>query len=184
MAYELELKNNTVGTLTDIEIFDTLPEGFRYQKKSSHLDGNSFDDPRVGSTGRQLTFDIGSLAPSQVITLRYVVEVTVKAGTGLAMNVAQAKNDTISSNSPKAFVLVEQPFFNDRAFLMGRVLAGACGDQDALALEGVRIYMEDGTSVVTDRHGRWHIEGVLPGTHVLQLDTVTLGPRYKLQQCP
>jgi hypothetical protein len=34
--------------------------------------------------------------------------------------------------------------------------------------------LEDGSYAVTDRDGRYHFEGVMPGTHVVQLDDMTL----------
>jgi uncharacterized repeat protein (TIGR01451 family) len=41
----------------------------------------------------------------------------------------------------------------------------------------VRVYLEDGRYAVTDAGGRFHFEGLKPGTHVAQLDTTTV-PDY------
>lgn len=183
LAYELYLENTGDAQLNNVEIIDQLPEGFRYQKKSSKLDGQSAQDPLVSPGGQELTFPVTSLAVGESVSVRYVVEVTVASNTGKAINYARAYSGALRSNQANATVLVEQPFFNDRAFLLGRVMVGSCGEGDAPGLEGVRLYLEDGTNVVTDKHGRWHIEGVMPGTHVLQVDTLTLGPRYRLQKC-
>ena len=38
----------------------------------------------------------------------------------------------------------------------------------------MRVYLEDGRYAVTDDEGKYHFEGVTPGSHVVQLDTVTL----------
>ena len=43
--------------------------------------------------------------------------------------------------------------------------------------------MEDGTSVITDSQGRWHIEGVEPGTHVLQIDLDSLPNSHRVIAC-
>jgi len=183
VAYDLRLENTGSALLSDVEILDTLPKGFRYQKDSSRLNGEELNNPIIDGAGRVLNFSVGDLAAGEVVSLRYVVEVTVAAKVGEAINIAQAQSGSANSNIAKAVVSVEQPFFNDRAFLLGRVIAGNCGDDSGQGLAGVRIYMEDGTSVVTDDKGRWHVEGVMTGTHVLQLDTTTLAPRYNLQQC-
>jgi hypothetical protein len=44
---------------------------------------------------------------------------------------------------------------------------------------GVRIYLEDGESVVTDSTGRYDFPGVGPGMHDLRLDTASLPPGAK-----
>ncbi|MCC1496381.1 OmpA family protein [Alcanivorax sp. 1008] len=183
LAYDVNVENISIAPALSTQVIDSLPAGFRYQPGSLRIDGIAVADPAIDPSGSQLTIDVGNIAPGASRTVRYVTEVTVAARAGRAANLAQATAGIMRSNMAKAEVLVERPFFNDRAFLMGRVIAGSCGEQDAPGLEGVRIYMEDGTSVITDKHGRWHIEGVTPGTHVLQLDTITLGPRHTLSQC-
>ncbi|MBI4746134.1 MAG: OmpA family protein [Deltaproteobacteria bacterium] len=50
-------------------------------------------------------------------------------------------------------------------------------------VEGVRIYLEDGTYTVTDKKGMYHFEGVKPGTHVVQLDLETIPDDYELVSC-
>ena len=56
------------------------------------------------------------------------------------------------------------------------MIDGGCGVDPAKrpGLAGVRIMMEDGSYAVTDRDGRYHFEGVRPGTHVVQMDAMTL----------
>jgi hypothetical protein len=60
--------------------------------------------------------------------------------------------------------------------IIGRVIDGGCSVDPAKApgIAGVRIMLEDGSYAVTDRDGRYHFEGVLPGTHVVQLDDNSL----------
>lgn len=182
IAYDLSLTNQGDNFISAIHIDDYLPHGFRYQNKSARLEGTAIT-PDISADGSTLTLPIGGLAKGQSVRLRYVVEVSAQAKTGKAINTAVAKTTSLQSNQANALVTVENPFFNDKAFLIGRVIAGMCGEDNAPGLEGVRLYMEDGTNVITDKHGRWHIEGVTPGTHVLQLDTDTLSPRYQLRQC-
>ena len=60
--------------------------------------------------------------------------------------------------------------------IIGRVTDGGCaaGPKPRAGVAGVRIMLEDGSYAVTDRDGRYHFEGVMPGTHVVQLDDMTL----------
>ena len=60
--------------------------------------------------------------------------------------------------------------------IIGRVTEGNCGDPAShrKGIAGIRLLMEDGTFVVTDRDGLYHIEGVRPGRHVVQIDTASV----------
>ena len=43
--------------------------------------------------------------------------------------------------------------------------------------------METGRSILSDQDGFWHMEGVTPGSHVLQLDEESLSPEYEPLVC-
>ena len=95
--------------------------------------------------------------------------------TGNAINraIANANGGALSSNQATASVRIKQDFVRTRNILMGRVIADECDAPDsdnARGLAGVRIYLENGTYVVTDEQGMFHIEGVKPGSHVVQMD--------------
>ena len=47
----------------------------------------------------------------------------------------------------------------------------------------MRVLLEDGTYVVTDVDGKYHIEGVEPGTHVVQLDVATMPETHEVISC-
>lgn len=182
LKYQLTLENVGQSAMAAVEIIDLLPAGFRYQARSARLD-NTPIDPFVSPTARELTFTLGTLPAGGTATITYVVEVTALAKPGKAVNSAVAHSGNMASSPANASVLVEQPLNKDRAFLMGRVIDGECGDDTAPGLKGVRIYMEDGTNVVTDAKGRWSLPGVIAGLHVLQVDSITLRPNYRLRSC-
>ncbi|MEM7611733.1 MAG: OmpA family protein, partial [Pseudomonadota bacterium] len=48
---------------------------------------------------------------------------------------------------------------------------------------GVRVFMEDGRFAVTDEGGRFHLEGLQPGRHVVQLDNLTVPDWLELVPC-
>ena len=48
---------------------------------------------------------------------------------------------------------------------------------------GVRVYLEDGRYAVTDDEGKYHFEGVTPGSHVVQIDTITLPEQLEPLRC-
>ncbi len=173
------------GAVRNVTLNDRLPQGFRYRKGSASLDGSKIPDPAVSPDGRTLTFSLGDIPAGERREIRYVAEVAAGARLGRAVNSAAAvAAGGITSNVAEAAVRVEDAFFRNHAFIAGRVLAGVCDpDQETVGLPGVRIYLEDGSFVVTDEKGMYHFEGVRPGTRVVQLDLHTLPPWYEAVDC-
>ncbi|MDY7098729.1 MAG: hypothetical protein SXU28_11375, partial [Pseudomonadota bacterium] len=48
---------------------------------------------------------------------------------------------------------------------------------------GVRVMLEDGSFAITDADGRYHFEGVVPGTHVVAVSRMTLPEGAELVDC-
>ena len=110
-------------------------------------------------------------------TIKYVVEVSSGTRPGMSVNTAEALSAGVTSNTARAKVKITEDLLRSQTIIMGRVMSGPCGEENKDALTGVkdaRIYLEDGTYVITDEDGRYHIEGVRPGAHVVQLDKDTL----------
>ena len=188
LQYRLELSNNSGVLASGTQIVDTLPVGLRYQSGSTSIDGNASADPAISADGRTLTFSTGNLADTAVIDIRYVVEVAIAADTGDAVNraIANANGGALISNEGSASVRIKHDFVRNRNVLMGRVIVDECAapdSKDASGLAGVRIYLENGTYVVTDEQGMFHIEGVRPGSHVVQMDLDTLSSHYEPVIC-
>ena len=188
LSYQLLLQNPAaVVTATGISITDELPPGFRYKQYSTKRNGVDAPDPAISPDGRTLTFLLGELAPKSGATLRYVVEIGVGARLGIATNRASGRSsDGTTSNQATAAVQVRSDFMNIRSFILGEVLAGAChapaGEKPA-GVAGIRIFLEDGTYVVTDSNGMYHFEGIKPGSHVVQMDPVSMPEKYEILSC-
>jgi len=185
LAYELDIQNNEkLVAISGVAITDTLPLGFRFRKGSVRINGTVAPDPAISADGRTLTFNVGDLAPLAVAAVRYVVEVAAGAKIGIATNLATARSGSgIASNLAKASVQVKSDFLSSRSILMGRVGRGPCNLDWDEGVEGVRIYMEDGTFVNTDKRGMFHFEGMTPGTHVVQLDLDSLPEGFEVYNC-
>jgi|GEM_PF-2460779 len=52
-----------------------------------------------------------------------------------------------------------------------------------VGLSGIRVLLEDGSYVVTDKEGKFHFSGLEPGSHVIQVDTETLPADTELFYC-
>ncbi len=181
LEYVVTVKNVGQQVLSQVRLQDTLPLGFHYVAGTSRLDGTLLADP-VGGAGPRLAWPVADSLPAAALrTLRYRVRVGTGAMQGDAVNRAQATAlapEAVTSNLATAKVKVEAGVFSDRGFVMGTVYvdcnADGRKDVDEPGVPGVRLWMEDGTSVVTDSAGRYSLYGLRARTHVLKLDPMTL----------
>jgi len=185
LPYTLGIVNTSPTAVAGAKIADVLPLGFRYMPGSARLNGATLADPTLSGNGQTLTFSIGNLAVNGKAILRYVAQVTAGAQTGAAENIAYATGG-LKSNTARASVNVREDLMHSRAILMGRVVIGSCDSQvenDENGLANARIVLEDGTIILTDEHGRWHADNIVPGTHVVQLDLASLPPDVEVLTC-
>jgi uncharacterized repeat protein (TIGR01451 family) len=185
VLYELTVENTSrVGAFRNLRIEDRLPVGLRFRAGSARRDGATVADPALSADGRTMTFDVGTLTAGQRARIRYVVEVTVAARGPELVNTAIARAPGGSaSNEARAVVRLAAELFSDRGFIVGRISEGECGVLDGAGVAGVRVYLEDGRYAVTDAEGKYHFEGVDPGTHVVQIDDYTIPEHLELGGC-
>lgn len=185
VPYDVQVSNTlTASTLTGVTLGDRLPVGFRYRSGTFRLDGRSAGDPQISTDGRSLTFALGDMAAAATVRVSYVAEVTAATPLGDAVNLAQAQSGAVSSNTSQASVTVREDLMRSRAILMGRVFeTESCEAGNAKPLANVRLYMEDGRYVITDRQGKWHLDNIRPGTHVVQLDKPSLPAGTEILNC-
>jgi len=187
LQYQLTLQNlNTAGAVTDVRISDTLPLGMRYQAGSLRIAGQAAAEPAISADGRTLTIAVGTLGAGAQTEITYVVQVGAGARAGEAVNRALATGSGgLASNDARFAVRIRDPFFTSQFTIAGRVVVGECGTpwQDLEGVPGVRLMLDNGTYVPTDRDGQFHFEGVRPGTHVVQLDLDSLPPDLEAVSC-
>lgn len=183
IRFTITLVNNEVKA-TDARIIDNLPAGLRYMKGSARLDREKVDLD-ISKDGRELSLLIDEIAPFDRMTLTYIAQVTALAR-GEVTNNVRLSDDIVTANSAKASVIIRDEFFKDTARLFGRIYLDDCeGNQASVdGVPNIRLFMEDGTYVVSDEQGEWHIEDVKPGTHVVQMDKATIPPYMELMECP
>ena len=180
--YALQLTNRSGGDLSGIDLQDTLPPGFAYVEGSTRFDGKPSADPAGPPGGKALRFAYPAytLPNGATAAVRYRLRIGVGATTnGEAINRARATANGVQSNDSAWRVYVSGGVFSDEAYAFGKVHldCNRNGEQDGddeFGIPGVRLYMENGTSVVTDSEGRWSIYGLKPVTHALRLDVASL----------
>ncbi len=188
VQYNIQIANTTTIDLDDISVIDNLPNSTRYQEGSTTIGGQPGGNPQISSDGKALSFNPGVLQPGEQREIGYVIEVGPTAKPGKLTNKAYAVDVAgIVSNIASVTVRVREELFRSESFVTGRVSIADCDtsnpDQAGRGIEGVRIYLEDGTYAVTDANGMYHFEGIAPGTHVLQLDREGLPEMYEAISC-
>jgi len=185
VPYTLTIVNHSATqAVTGGLIVDRPAPGFRYRSGSARLNGLPMADPLIAPDASSLSFTL-DLAAAATAQLRYVLEVTAAARAGMAENSAVASG-SLRSNTARASVLVREELFRNKAILIGRVIDGACiesADVHAKGLANTRVVLQDGSYVLTDQDGRWHIDNLRAGTHVVQLDLDSLPDGYEVLDC-
>ncbi len=171
-----------------VNLEDQLPYGFRYVSGTAFLDDQKIADP-VGAPGPNLTFRIFNdpldlSLDNEVHTLTYRVRVSAGAIDGDGINSASAtsrtvNSSTVTSNTSSVRVSISQDGVLDaRGIVFGKVYVDADCDNIQQGGEwpigGVKLYMEDGTWVITDGNGQYSLYGINPGNHVIKVDPITL----------
>ena len=186
VQYKIGVTNGDATRATGvITITDRLPDVMRLVPGSVRFNSTKIAY-LVSSDGIQLTVPLPSLPPRGSGALTYLLEVRPDAAAGQAMNRAQATDARGASSAvADAVVRISRDGIGDRLTIIGRVTDGGCAvDVNAAnGLAGVRVMLEDGSYAVTDIDGRYHFEGVVPGTHVVQIDPSTLGPSLVPADC-
>lgn len=198
--YSVLISNQTGYAMdrADVLATDNLPAGFTYVAGSVRLDGRAIADPQ-GGIGSRLVFNVGRMAVAQQVRLTYRVRVGPGAmqGDGINRIVASYRVGTVGlfaeSNVATARVQVSGGVFTDRGYIVGAVYMDCNNDglrtgsqaeskgrkavsdiAPELGVPGVRLYLEDGTNVVTDLQGKFSFYGLTPRTHVLKIDRTSL----------
>lgn len=186
VQYKIVVTNGDAVRATGaITVNDRLPRAMRLKNESVKYNGSRISYT-VSSDGRDLAVTLSPLAARASGTLTYLLEVRPDAKAGQTLNRAQARDNrgTLSAVAD-AMVRIARDGISDRMTIIGRVAGGGCAvDPDkARGVANVRVMLEDGSYAVTDTDGRYHFEGVLPGTHVVQMAPETLGTDQVAVDC-
>jgi hypothetical protein len=132
-----------------------------------------------------LQWSFPTLAVQHTIVFAAVVSANVSEGQTLTNELtvrAGIPNSPgfYATGSAQAQTVVVAGVFSDRIPITGRVFldrddTGRFSRGD-VGVAGVRVWLEDGESVVTDSGGRFDFPAARPGMHVLHLDRETLPP--------
>jgi uncharacterized repeat protein (TIGR01451 family) len=176
LRYRITVRNPDARRPTgSITVVDSLPASLRLRPDTVRIDDRAATI-QADPSGHGFRLVLPPLAAGATATIAYAVEVRPDASPGDAVNRAQASDDRGNqSNAADAAVRILRDVIASKMTVVGRVVDGGCeaGD-DSTGVAGVRVMLEDGSYAVTDADGRYHFEGLHPGTHVVQLDDMSL----------
>ncbi|MEO9463362.1 MAG: hypothetical protein ABJ242_11595 [Marinomonas sp.] len=169
----------------DVTLVDVPSNWMRLRQDTVRIDGAA--DPSAVTTtadGRQITFELGDIAAGASRRVVYAMTVRPDAPPGDAVNEATATDSLGRSSTTNAVVDIERESIAGRMTIIGRITSGPCTiDDPRVGIPGVRVMMEDGSFAITDADGRYHFEGVVPGTHVVQASRMTLPEGGEFLDC-
>jgi large repetitive protein len=182
--YEVRVQNVSGGDLADVVLNDVPAAGFGFEKASTRLNGAKVADP-TRAPGGGMQFRIGTMLAAQTVTVTYRMHVGVAALRGNGINNAVAASGLLASNVAQAKVQIQGGVFTDRGYVIGKIYVdcdrNGVQDKGELGIPGVRLFLEDGTYVISDSEGKYSFYGVTPRTHALKLDKTTLPLGAKLE---
>ena len=190
-SYSIKIANHASKNLYALKIEDRLPYGFRYVSGSAYLDGKQINDP-AGAPGPNLTFTdlpfvengTKGMLDKTSHTLTYKLRISAGAIDSKGINTAKAIGRTetsyyIHSNDATAKVKVSKTgILGNNGIIFGKIYVDAdCSNIQSKGewpIGGVKLYLEDGTWVITDGNGQYSLYGIKPGNHVVKVDPITL----------
>ena len=192
VTYRIAISNTRAQDVTLVQLIDRLPANFKYVNGSARLDGEVIADP---SGQRERIFTIGTVAglvdtngngqadPGEDGYRELIYQLIVGAGAmpGEYDNSVSAidvcASCQISNISTAAVSVVLDPLL-DLGTLIGKVFNDLDGDgyQDTgeAGIAGVMVALDDGTYVITDQYGRYHVPAIEPGHRLVKINLSTV----------
>ena len=169
----------------NVVLNDTPSSALRLRPDTIRVDGAEMPEAvTIAPDGRSITIALGDIAGGSARRVTYAMSVRPDAAPGRALNDAFVVDSLGRVARASVAVDVERETIADRMTIIGRITAGPCSlDDPRPGIPGVRVVMEDGSYAITDADGRYHFEGVVPGTHVVAVSGMTLPEGAELVNC-
>ncbi|MBX9665221.1 hypothetical protein [Novosphingobium sp.] len=189
--YTVTVRNADSGRAKrGVVLSDTPAASLRLRAGTIRIDGVKApqDAVTVAPDGRTMTIAIGTIAPGATRTVTYAMTVRPEASAGTALNRITAVDARGLTATASAAIRIERDNLAATMTLIGRITLGSCDVPNTRnaprpGIGGVRLVLEDGSFAVTDAEGRYHFEGLMPGTHVVEAQAVTLPKGGKFVDC-
>lgn len=191
ITYRIEIHNPAIASVKDLVLEDRLPPSFHFVEGSGLFGSDSTLEQKVTpEDGNQtLRFHFGELAHGATLHLIYRARVGANAREGEQENTASAfglfpSGERAQTPTASATVIISSGVFSTKQTLIGRVFVdvnhnGKFDSSDRPA-PGMRLYLSNGQSVITDSAGLYNFPSLGDGPQVISLDPVTVPKGYQL----
>ena len=99
-----------------------------------------------------------------------------------AKDILKNNSCIFTSNVAEASTSIKEELTRETGIIVGQIYeCPYVNNKNGHGIKDVRLYMENGTYVTSDTKGKYHIEGVKTGTHILQVDVDMLPNGYELK---
>lgn len=192
ITYRVEIHNSTSTSLRDMTVRDRLPDSFHYASGTARLmlsPSNAAQPIEPAFEGDEIVFNLREIGPGATARLVYRARVGANAREGTQDNLAVAQGmfangERIQSAQARASVQVGSGVFSTRQIILGRVFEDSNGnglfDDGDRPLSGIRLFLQNGQSVVTDSAGLYNFPSLGDGPQVIALDPVSIPAGYRL----
>lgn len=185
--YTINVSNTDAGRIRrGVVLTDTPSPWLRLRRDSIRVNGAPAPQAvTISPDGRVLSVALGDLPAGTAARVTYAMSVRTDAPPGRAVNLATTRDALGRETRADATVEIARDGIADRMTIIGRITDGGCTlpDAERRGIPGVRVMLEDGTFAITDADGRYHFEGVVPGTHVVQVAPMTLPEGGRFVDC-
>ena len=185
--YTLTVRNaDPARVKRSVTLTDTPSKWLRLRVDTIRINGARVPEAiTLSPDGRVFTVALGDIAGGASARVTYAMTVRPDAPPGRTLNDAVVSDALGRLSRASAAVDLVRDGIADRMTIIGRVTAGPCtlDEKSRSGIAGVRVMLEDGSFAVTDADGRYHFEGVVPGTHVVQVSRMTLPDGARLVDC-
>jgi len=181
VIYELVIKNRGSAPVYDLNIKDQLPDSFFYITGRTLVNGVVAEDPIVNST--ELLWKIEKLDSGKELNVIYQVSISSAVKNGRHLNSAEvtAKDGagrTIQAGPAQVLATVSRGNILLYSSIEGTVFEdtdddGFFGKSDK-PVRDVWVFLEMGVKAKTGTNGEYIFDSVLPGEHLLTIDTRSL----------
>ena len=179
LLYTLTVHNDENSAISGMTVDDHLPLGLKYAEGTAKIDGVA-TTPTLSPDGKHLYFALPSIPANSTVTVTFIAKIGAGIVNGTVTNTATVgDNAGFVSNQAAATTRIIEELMRSKGIIVGQVYECPYEkNRKGHGVSGVTLYLENGTYVVTDKDGKYHIEGVDAGTHVVQLDEDMLPNGY------
>ncbi len=179
IGFTATVQNKTTEPISFSAVAD-LPSGIQFVSGSGKV-GSTVTDP---TSQDPLKFTITNLAANTTSTITFLA--SVGAGTPAGKNNVSfyGQVNPIVSNTSNVTITVKP----DNLFTLGNLIGKVFDDQNENGIQdkgeegigNIKLATQEGIVIITDTFGRYHIPDLIPGRHLIKIDTTTLPVGFKL----